>query len=233
MTMLMFIMLKKVIKSLNDKSKEYFIKKIQNYDELIEVRSKQLESINERIKNAECVVVSSKVERRSDSFEIYYEMENPSYEDDEIFRHYKKINENFTINNKKIIIKFMEENLENNDNKINTVLRRLNNKLEFKNMYKLILLDEKRQLEFLKSVSDKEELKIVDEYSKDNFNILDFKRYLENLIQKTDPTVYVKVGDVKENYDYLGDYVKTIYDDKICKGIMIIYKNKLYDFSLS
>ena len=35
------------------------------------------------------------------------------------------------------------------------------------------------------------------------------------------------------NFDYLSKYVKTIVADDIYKGIKIIYKNKVYDFSLN
>jgi hypothetical protein len=48
-----------------------------------------------------------------------------------------------------------------------------------------------------------------------------------------DPTIYVIVGGEDENYDKLDDRIKTIFDDRVYKGIKIIYKNKLYDYSLS
>ena len=37
----------------------------------------------------------------------------------------------------------------------------------------------------------------------------------------------------KENYDYLSKHIKTIVSDDIYSGIKIVYKDKVYDFSLS
>ena len=39
--------------------------------------------------------------------------------------------------------------------------------------------------------------------------------------------------DKKENYDYLSKHIKTIVSDDIYSGIKIVYKDKVYDFSLS
>ena len=47
-----------------------------------------------------------------------------------------------------------------------------------------------------------------------------------------DPFVYVYVGNSKENYDHLHEFVKTKVDENIFKGVSIIYKGKLYDYSL-
>ena len=67
----------------------------------------------------------------------------------------------------------------------------------------------------------------------DEFEIEDFLNYVENEMGTCDPTIYVIVGGEDENYDKLDDRIKTIFDDRVYKGIKIIYKNKLYDYSLS
>ena len=67
----------------------------------------------------------------------------------------------------------------------------------------------------------------------DEFEIEDFLNYVENEMGTCDPTIYIFVGDEEENYDKLDDRIKTIFDDRVYKGIKIIYKNKLYDYSLS
>ena len=61
----------------------------------------------------------------------------------------------------------------------------------------------------------------------------EFINYLDFEIGKYDPNVYVYVGDKSVNYDKLDKRIKTIYNSKIYKGIKIVYKNILYDFSLS
>ena len=61
----------------------------------------------------------------------------------------------------------------------------------------------------------------------------DFLSYLDELITDSNPNITVLVGNKNMNFDYLSKYVKTIVADDIYKGIKIIYKNKVYDFSLN
>ncbi|UKI26888.1 MAG: hypothetical protein L6V91_09260 [Bacilli bacterium] len=61
----------------------------------------------------------------------------------------------------------------------------------------------------------------------------DFIDYLNRLIQLNDPTVVVLVPSTKENYDYIDKKVKTRVSESIYKGIKILYRNKIYDFSLN
>ena len=64
-------------------------------------------------------------------------------------------------------------------------------------------------------------------------SIDNFMNYLEELIDLNNPTILVYVGNKEENYDHLSKYIKTKYTKDIYRGIRIIYKNKMYDFSLS
>ena len=61
----------------------------------------------------------------------------------------------------------------------------------------------------------------------------EFIDYLDQLVSLNDPTIKILVGDKKENYDYLSKHIKTIVSDDIYSGIKIVYKDKVYDFSLS
>jgi len=65
------------------------------------------------------------------------------------------------------------------------------------------------------------------------FTIEDFVDYLDRLVDLNDPTITIYVSNKKENYDYLSKYVKTVVADDIYSGIKIVYKDKIYDFSLS
>ena len=61
----------------------------------------------------------------------------------------------------------------------------------------------------------------------------DFIDYLNRLIELNDPTVTILVSSNKENYDYIDKKIKTKVSNSIYKGIKILYRNKVYDFSLN
>ena len=229
----MFLVLKNTVKNLNERAKTYFVNKLQNYDEIIESKSRQLEVINEKIRNLENINIEDNLKTTNSKFDSSYEIKDPTYKDDQIFREYKKINEKFNINNEEVIISFIEKNIQNCSNALYHLLNSIDNKLNFECIYKLILMNSAEQVEALKRIFTDEEMKILYTYSQSEFNILKFKGYIEELIRKEDPTIYIKVGNKEENYDYLNSLIKTSYDDSLCKGIMIIYKSKLYDYGLS
>ena len=65
------------------------------------------------------------------------------------------------------------------------------------------------------------------------FNMEDFIDYLNRLIELNDPTITVLVPSKNVNYDYIDKRVKTKVSENIYKGIKILYRNKIYDFSLN
>ena len=60
-----------------------------------------------------------------------------------------------------------------------------------------------------------------------------FIDYITELLDLNSPRVLVYVGKKDENYDYLSKYIKTVYSRDIYKGIKIVYRNKIYDYSLN
>ena len=69
---------------------------------------------------------------------------------------------------------------------------------------------------------------VVSDHSIDNF--ID---YLDQLVNLNNPKITILVGNKSENYDHLSENIETVFNDKIYRGIKIIYRNKVYDFSLS
>ena len=102
-------------------------------------------------------------------------------------------------------------------------------------VYQILTTNEENFIENVEREIEKIDHKIYHRYimMNDEFEIEDFLNYVENEMGTCDPTIYVIVGGEEENYDRLDDRIKTIFDDRVYKGIKIIYKNKLYDYSLS
>ena len=68
-----------------------------------------------------------------------------------------------------------------------------------------------------------------------NDKLLEFISFLLDGLHEdlNNPKVKILVGNKSENYDHLSNYIETVYDDKIYRGLKIVYRNKVYDFSLS
>ena len=66
-----------------------------------------------------------------------------------------------------------------------------------------------------------------------NFNVLEMLDKIKERMDKISPTIYVYVsGDSNKNYDYLSSKIKTQLFKNMSKGIIIEYKDKLYDYSI-
>ena len=87
----------------------------------------------------------------------------------------------------------------------------------------------------IKEMLNDKEYKVYELYKEVNptGGIDGFIDYLNELMDLNNPNVYVYVGDKNLNYDYLSKYVKTIYSEDIYKGIKIMYRGLIYDYSLN
>ena len=147
----------------------------------------------------------------------------------------KHVDDKFSIDPISIIKKFINENVNNQDSYHYDKLIEMKDYINKVGIYNIVVNDDNNFIQDIMS-----HLRLIDEdiyneffLGKDEFNIEDFINYLDFEIGKYDPNVYVYVGDKSVNYDKLDKRIKTIYNSKIYKGIKIVYKNILYDFSLS
>jgi hypothetical protein len=125
-----------------------------------------------------------------------------------------------------------KEKVANND--YYNSLSDIKNKLADYGLFNLITRTKEEQFNVVK------ELGIIDTelykkyiYFYEVFMINNFIKFLDVEISKYDPTIYVYVGNEKENYDDLADNVKTIYDKNIIKGVKIKFHNNVYEYHLS
>lgn len=237
MIIVMATIFKRTVKVIDEQSKNYFVCKLQLYDDLIEKKQAQLEKINSQIQSAQNIPVnipingSDNIDKNKDFLDISI----PDYRDEKIFDKYKKIDEKFNLNHEEIITNFIKEHKKNISKKYYTYLINIKSKITFDITYNLLTKCGTEQLETLKALLDNDEYQVIDDYMKQKkiFQFNEFKAYLNNLIQTNDPYIYIKVSKKEENYNYLDNCIKTIYDPNIFKGIEIIYQNKLYDFGLN
>lgn len=232
---IMFIILKNTVNKINDQTKLYFVDKLQEYDHLIDEKEKQLTKIDKEIKEKESQKEEKQLTENKNNYEFDYNiidlLNKTKYQDKDIVELTKKINDKFNIDYISIINKFIE-NIEDND-KIYNFCINLKNRFTSDIIYQI--KTNGNEEEYLKQLLDNNEQRIYEAFKQTykNTSIENFINYIIELIDLNNPTILVYVGDKQENYDHLNKHIKTKYTNDIFKGIRVVYKNKMYDFSLS
>lgn len=231
----MSLILKNAVKTIDDKSKSYFVDKLKEYDYLIDEKEKKLSELESELKKRENGLKENILSETTPNYDfdssIIDLLTETSYFDKNIFAINKKIEEKFIINYEDLIKDFLS-NIEDN-NRYEFCLN-LRNKFTPSEIYKIeILLPDERN-EYLKEILSEEEYKIYEMFLTSNkFNMEDFIDYLNRLIELNDPTITVLVPSKNINFDYIDSKIKTVVSENIYRGIKVLYRNKIYDFSLN
>lgn len=232
----MFMILKKTVGIVNSQTKSYFINKLQGYDDLITEKENKLLEIDELIKNKEKGIKedNSNKEDKKIAFDtnIIELLNSAKYQDKSLLEVNKFIDDNFVVNYEELIKDFLSLCDENKNYEFCLNLR---GKFTSDVIYELKSMTSLEQDEKIKKMLNSKEYKVyeafclvVSEKSVDNF-----VGYLDQLVDLNNPKITILVGNKSENYDHLSEYINTVFNDKIYRGIKIIYRNKVYDFSLS
>lgn len=233
----MFFILKGTVKKINSQTKLYFVDKLQEYDYLIDQKEEKLNQINEEIREKEKLRVETSVSAKKKTYEFDYQiidlLNKTQYQDKNIFELTKKIDEKFQIDYVALLKHFLEQIHDDGTYQFCVDLK---NKFTSDVVYQLKIMDLDEQKKYLETFLDKRGFLIYQLYlalDEKKASVDGFMDYLNELIDLNSPTVFVYVGSKSENYDYLSQYVKTIYSKDIYKGIRIIYRKCIYDYSLN
>lgn len=232
---IMFMILKSTVKKINAQTKLYFVDKLQEYNHLINEKEKKLNEIDKEIKERELQKKEEKSTENKTNYEFDYNIidlfNKTKYQDKNIFELTKKIDDKFNLDYNSILQKFIAS-VEVNENIYKFCLQ-LKNKFTSDIIYQIKILDNYE--DYLKEFLNSNEYKIYEVFKITNTDnsIDNFVNYIEELIDLNNPTILVYVGNKEENYNHLSKYIKTEYTDDIYRGIRVIYKNKMYDYSLS
>lgn len=223
----MFLILKKLVKKVNDDSKLYFTLKLQEYDELIKEREEKLKSTKVEVESNK----QENVEESSKSSVVVLNQELPKYQIEDLFKISKKIDNKFKIDSEKIINSFIQNHPIS---EFTDTILKLQEYLKKIDKYKLVIGDEVYKNKVIGDLKDIDK-GIVEEYFDENnkSDIFELINYLNIKIKQNDTTIYVEVGERNINYNYLSNRIKTIYNPQISKGIIIIYQNQKFDYSLN
>ena len=235
LVVVMSLVLKNAVKTIDDKSKSYFVDKLKEYDYLIDEKEKRLSELESELEKRKNGLKDYKESTSKSSYDfdssIIDLLTETSYLDKNIFEINKKIEEKFIINYEDLIKDFLS-NIKD-DYRYDFCIN-LRNKFNPEEIYKIeIMLDEYRE-EYLKEFLNGEEYKVYEIFITSNkFNMEDFVDYLNRLIELNDPTVTILVSNKNINFDHIDNKIKTKVSNNIYRGIKILYKNRVYDFSLN
>ena len=231
----MSLVLRNAVKQVDDKSKSYFVDKLKEYDYLIDEKEKKLSELESELEKRKQGLKDNTDNNGKPNYDfdssIIDLLTVTSYLDKNIFAINKKIEEKFIINYEDLIKDFLS-NIKD-DNKYDFCLK-LRKKFTPLEIYKIEIMLPMERDEYLKKFLTKEEYMVYEIFLASNrFNMEDFIDYLNRLIELNDPTITVLVPSKNVNYDYIDKRVKTKVSENIYKGIKILYRNKIYDFSLN
>lgn len=233
----MFFILKGTVKKINSQTKLYFVDKLQEYDYLINQKEEKLNQIKQEIQEQELKKENVPVTDKKNNYEFDYQiidlLNKTQYQDKNIFEFNKKIDENFQLDYVSLLKKFVEQVKDDGTYQFCIDFR---NKFTSDVIYQLKIMDLEEQKEYLKELLEEREYHIYQLYlslEKGDATVDGFMDYLNELVDLNDPSVLVYVGSKNENYNYLSKYIKTVYSKDIYRGIKIIYRKKIYDYSLN
>ena len=231
----MSLILKNAVKQVDEKSKSYFVDKLKEYDYLIDEKEKKLSELESELLKRKNGLNDNSLSESEPKYDfdtsIIDLLTETNYLDKNIFELNKKIEQKFIINYEDLIKDFLS-NIKG-DNRYDFCVK-LRNKFTPDEIYNIELMLSEERNAYLKKTLNEEEYKVYEIYLASNkFNMEDSIDYLNRLIELNDPTVVVLVPNDKVNYDYIDKNIKTKVSDGIYKGIKILYRNKVYDFSLN
>ena len=236
-----FFMFKNLVKRINNSTKKYFLDKLQDFDYIIAEKEKEIEILSEQIKRLNEAKQSGEKgeiveipEIKKQEEKIVYDIPTPEFREAGFFKKYKGLNKEFDVNEEKILKDFIKIHADDDT----TEYKELDafSKLFTQNaIYESLTLTPEEQLDLVESVLTKENKSFIEPIIKTikNFNVLEMLDKIKERMDKISPTIYVYVsGDSNKNYDYLSSKIKTQLYKNMSKGIIIEYKDKLYDYSI-
>lgn len=243
----MFVTLKASVENVNHKVNQFFIDKLQDFDEDFKEKIDEMEGLTEEKEQLQREVRAMKNDMISFKTSPFYAprplarsvyIPVARYIDNDFFEEYKSAKDMLKMDKPQIILDIIDKvpYVGNRDlyNVANSILEKLN----FDALFEMSSLKSSEQLEILDESLDKKEQKFLVDYlvnelsDPEDFQCLDFISHVKKIINENDPHIFVKTGEIDEDLSYVHKYVINQYDDNICEGIKLIYQNKVYDYSI-
>lgn len=237
MSLFLFLILRKVVKRLNDKVKSEFIKNLNVYDEIIEQKSTMLHELEQKIE------ISNQVQNYEGTSEEVYNydtntvlIEQGSYINGEFFKHYSMIQKDFKDpayeETKKKVYELSRYRKDLNVHEYREIQNLFTHDLQYE-ILTLTSHDEKIVFDLISQHSHAKK-KILDSYLNkfQVFDFMEFMMYVKDYIRAHDSTVYVYSRDGRILLEDSPKHVVYLEDSTINEGYKICYRDQVFDFSL-
>lgn len=173
--------------------------------------------------------------RRETNEQINYNLNVPDYRETQFFNNYKEVRQAFTINNEKIIKDFIAKHKNLKEEKEYRALKKLRGKFDQDTIYGCLTLDKREQKELLEEALTATEKKLVKfkELSEEpNFSVETLVKYIDDRSEEIDPTVYIYTNVLDKKYEAIDKNIVNKQYNNMSEGIIIKYRNKIYDYSI-
>ena len=214
----------------NEKGKEYFTLKLSELDKKSKANQEEEEEEKEKIVQ---VLLPNELNQNQDSIVLYQAKNVNEFDVKDVLQFIKKIDAKFNYDEKYIVEEFVNQTVNDSSPDRFNRLTGIKKYIEKVGVYNLLIANDEGLKAFKDNVS-KMDNELIYTYEKVNgfFDLENFLAYLDIEIRKSDPTIYVLVGNKNVSFNEVSDRVKTVYREEVYRGIKIIYKGNIYDYSL-
>lgn len=230
MIVTIYFILKGILGSVNEKGKEFFTIRLTELDANRKVNKE--EEKEEKVV-VEQVLLPNELNQNQDSIFLYQSKNVNNIAVKDILQFIKKIDSKFNYDDKYIVTEFVSQTEQDSNADRFHRLTTIKKNIEKIGIYNLLIASDEKIEEFKNDINKIDD-EILTTYEKVNgfFDLENFIAYLDIEIRKSDPTIYVLVGNRNVSFDEVSDRVKTMYKEEVYRGIKIIYKGNIYDYSL-
>ena len=230
MIITIYFSLNSILSSVNEKGREYFTLRLSELDRK---RSKTIENEEEEKEKVVKVVASDEVTQSNDSLVLYQSKNVNQINVSDVLAFIKKIDSKFTYDDRYIVEEFVNQTINDSSAEKYNKLSSVKKYIDDIGVYKLLTNTEDEMNTFKNNVNKLDD-EVLTKYEKVNgfFDLENFIDYLDIEMRKNDPTIYVLVGDKNISFNDVSERVKTMYREEVYRGIKIIYKGNIYDYSL-
>ena len=243
----MFVMLKSVIAESNQKVNGYFIKNLEEYDEIYKHKMTSLNKLNNEYEDVSRELRNMKNEMVSHKTSPFYAprpiprdiyIPTARYIDNDFFEDYKNAKDKLmSIDKQGLIDNVMEKVPYTGDMDMYKLATSIIDKMNFEAKYDLCSISSEEQLKILNEALNNKEKELLYEHIQDmtdvdEFDILNFIDYVKHIQRKHTPKVYVSVAENEKDFTNKKRNIVCNVDGNICEGVKIVYQNKVYDYSI-